>query len=148
MLDQQEKIIKDRSNKNKHGESSLHEVARSGDYQRLKELVEKGYDVNQLDHGGWTPLSEAVTAGNMANVRLLLMSGANTNTRSTEFLVDAEENKIVPFTVIYKKTCWNLRQSLLIKTSSGLSPLMEACSSGNIEIGSISYYFEFDNIFF
>jgi ankyrin repeat protein len=94
-LTHQEKIIRQRSDKNKHGESNLHEVARSDDYQRLKELIERKYNVNQLDHGGWTPLSEAVSAQQIANVRLLLMSGANPNTRSTEFLVDDSENKIV-----------------------------------------------------
>ena len=94
-LDSQEKIIKERSNKNKHGESNLHEVARSDDYQLLKQLIEKGYDINQLDHGGWTPLSEAVAAQKFANVRLLLVNGANPNTRSTEFLVDDDQNKIV-----------------------------------------------------
>lgn len=96
-IDRQEKMIKGRSNKNKHGESSLHEVARTDDYQQLKELIEKGYDVNQLDHGGWTPLSEAVSAQKLANVRLLLMKGANPNTRSTEFLVDNDQNKTVNF---------------------------------------------------
>lgn len=120
-MDYQEKIIKERTNKNKHGESSLHEVARSDDYQRLKDLISKGYDVNQLDHGNWTPLSEAVSAQNMPNVRLLLMNGANPNTRSTEFLVDAEQNKT---------------------TSIGLTPLMEACSLGNIGIARILLQFK------
>uniref|UniRef100_A0A915LDF6 ANK_REP_REGION domain-containing protein n=1 Tax=Meloidogyne javanica TaxID=6303 RepID=A0A915LDF6_MELJA len=120
-IDYEEKIIKARRNMNKHGESSLHEVARSDDYQLLKKLIGEGYDVNQLDHGGWTPLSEAVAASNMANVRLLLMSGANPNTRSTEFLVDSEQNKI---------------------TSSGLTPLMEACSFGNVSIAKMLLQFK------
>ncbi|KAL7079117.1 hypothetical protein ACQ4LE_001516 [Meloidogyne hapla] len=120
-IDYEEKIIKGRRNMNKHGESSLHEVARSDDYQLLKKLIGEGYDVNQLDHGGWTPLSEAVAASNMANVRLLLMSGANPNTRSTEFLVDSEQNKI---------------------TSSGLTPLMEACSFGNVTIARMLLQFK------
>ncbi|KAL3115584.1 hypothetical protein niasHT_014261 [Heterodera trifolii] len=121
VVERNEKIVKEKANKNTYGESNLHEVARSGEYQQLKELIERGYDVNQMDHGGWTPLSEAVSAQNLANVRLLLMKGASPNTRSKEFLMDEEQNKI---------------------TSSGLTPLMEACSVGNVEIGKMLIQFK------
>uniref|UniRef100_A0A914GT84 ANK_REP_REGION domain-containing protein n=1 Tax=Globodera rostochiensis TaxID=31243 RepID=A0A914GT84_GLORO len=94
VVERNEKMVKERSNKNNYGESNLHEVARSGEYQQLKQLIDRGYDVNQMDHGGWTPLSEAVSTQNLAN------------------------------------------------TSSGLTPLMEACSVGNVEIGKMLLQFK------
>lgn len=53
--------------------------------------------MNQLDNGDWTPLSEAVSAQKTANVRLLLINGANPNTRSSESLIDSEEKQTVIF---------------------------------------------------
>lgn len=50
IVERAEKIVKERSNKNKHGESNLHEVARSGEYQQLKELIAKVVIQNTLDN--------------------------------------------------------------------------------------------------
>lgn len=63
----------------------------------LKIFFLKGYDVNAIDNGGWTPLSEAVSANKIKNIRLLLEKGAYVDCRSREFLVDEENEQIVIF---------------------------------------------------
>lgn len=59
--------------------------------------VFKGYDVNATDNGGWTPLSESVSANKIKNVRLLLEKGARVDCRSGEFLVDENDEQTVNF---------------------------------------------------
>ncbi|KHJ87273.1 tetratricopeptide repeat protein, partial [Oesophagostomum dentatum] len=70
-------IEKDRDKeKNAHGETRLHIAARSNDTAMVDKLIAAGYDVNRRDYGGWTPISEAVSAGMRDNVRALLKAGA------------------------------------------------------------------------
>ncbi|KHJ75984.1 ankyrin repeat protein, partial [Oesophagostomum dentatum] len=105
-------IEKDRDKeKNAHGETRLHIAARSNDTAMVDKLIAAGYDVNRRDYGGWTPISEAVSAGMRDNVRALLKAGAKVDPVSTEVLND-EENS----------------------TGGGITPLMEACDKGFIEI--------------
>uniref|UniRef100_A0A1I7XE78 ANK_REP_REGION domain-containing protein n=1 Tax=Heterorhabditis bacteriophora TaxID=37862 RepID=A0A1I7XE78_HETBA len=74
-------------------------------------LVIMGYNVNMRDYGGWTPLSEAVSAGVRENVRLLLRNKAHVDCVSREKL-ESDENS----------------------TGGGITPLMEACDKGLIDI--------------
>ncbi|VDM54746.1 unnamed protein product [Angiostrongylus costaricensis] len=105
-------IEKDRDKeKNAHGETRLHIAARTADTVMLEKLIAAGYDVNKRDHGGWTPISEAVSAGIRDNVRVLLKAGAEVDPVSTEVLNDDENS-----------------------TGGGITPLMEACDKGFIEI--------------
>ncbi|ETN78309.1 tetratricopeptide repeat protein [Necator americanus] len=97
--------------KNAHGETRLHIAARSRDTAMVEKLIAAGYDVNRRDYGGWTPISEAVSAGMRDNVRALLKAGAKVDPVSTEVLND-EENS----------------------TGGGITPLMEACDKGLVEI--------------
>uniref|UniRef100_A0A0K0DJU1 ANK_REP_REGION domain-containing protein n=1 Tax=Angiostrongylus cantonensis TaxID=6313 RepID=A0A0K0DJU1_ANGCA len=105
-------IEKDRDKeKNAHGETRLHIAARTADTVMLEKLIAAGYDVNKRDHGGWTPISEAVSAGIRDNVRVLLKAGAEVDPVSTEVLNNDENS-----------------------TGGGITPLMEACDKGFIEI--------------
>ncbi|CAJ0605826.1 unnamed protein product [Cylicocyclus nassatus] len=105
-------IEKDRDKeKNAHGETRLHIAARSNDTAMVEKLIAAGYDVNRRDYGGWTPISEAVSAGMRENVLALLKAGAKVDPVSTEVLND-EENS----------------------TGGGITPLMEACDKGFIDI--------------
>ncbi|VDM79454.1 unnamed protein product [Strongylus vulgaris] len=74
-------------------------------------LLHEGYDIDRRDYGGWTPISEAVSAGMRENVRALLKAGAKVDPVSKEALNDDENS-----------------------TGGGITPLMEACDKGFIDI--------------
>ena len=50
-----------------------------GNIDVVKELLEKGADVNAKDKHGWTPLHAAATAGHTEIAKLLIDKGANVN---------------------------------------------------------------------
>ena len=95
--------------RNRNGETDLHLACKTNNLKLVKLLVEKcGYDINAVDNGGWTPLSEAVDYEQVEVLRYLIHKGANVNTRSMEGLEG---------------------EGLL--TKGGRTPLMEACEKGN-----------------
>ncbi|KJH47521.1 leucine Rich repeat-containing domain protein [Dictyocaulus viviparus] len=105
-------IEKDRDKeKNAHGETRLHIAARSTNILMVEKLIAAGYDVNKRDYGGWTPISEAVSAGIRENVCALLKAGAYVDPVSKEALNDDEHS-----------------------TGGGITPLMEACEKGFVDI--------------
>src|SRR5580765_6222607 len=55
------------------------EVLRSGDYARLREMLDRGTPSNGRDAGGNTPLMLALVYGNTSCARLLLDRGATVN---------------------------------------------------------------------
>jgi ankyrin repeat protein len=60
-------------------ETPLHDAAWRGDVVWLKELIEQGADVNEIDSIGETALHGAAAWGNVEVVALLLSEGANPN---------------------------------------------------------------------
>ncbi len=66
------KIIPQKSKIEKNALWTLHEAASAGDLSRVKELLHKGYDVNDLDEKGYTPLRCAINAGNDTMIKFLL----------------------------------------------------------------------------
>uniref|UniRef100_A0A0N4W395 ANK_REP_REGION domain-containing protein n=1 Tax=Haemonchus placei TaxID=6290 RepID=A0A0N4W395_HAEPC len=85
-----------------------------------------GYDVNKRDYGGWTPISEAVSAGMRDNVRALLKAGAKVDPVSTEVLNDDENSRLIRFFAVLIL--------LEFETGGGITPLMEACDKGFTDI--------------
>lgn len=70
--------VKKRQILDSHGRSFF-EVAKSGDLSGIKEILEKGEDVDVRDNGGNTPLLIAVCFGHMEAVKLLISHGADVN---------------------------------------------------------------------
>ena len=56
-------------------------VARKGNTEVVKALIEAGADVNAKDNDGWTVLSWACTKNNKDIAQLLIENGANVNAK-------------------------------------------------------------------
>ena len=64
--------------------SFLHTAATFNQIEIAKFLIEKGIDVNMLNHTGLTALSRAVRKGNFEMVKLLCESGAKLDVSTSE----------------------------------------------------------------
>ncbi|MDH3997681.1 MAG: ankyrin repeat domain-containing protein [Desulfuromonadales bacterium] len=63
----------------------LHFAAQDGDLVRVKELVEKGYDINSVDEDmSFTPLHYAAQYEHLEVINYLLSVGANVNAHEEE----------------------------------------------------------------
>ena len=62
-------------------DSELLEAARKGDVRKVRELLDRGANVNARDEYGWTPLHLAAYRGYAEVARLLLDRGANVDAR-------------------------------------------------------------------
>ncbi|MDQ7055680.1 MAG: ankyrin repeat domain-containing protein [Persephonella sp.] len=63
----------------------LFEAIQEGDEQKVKELIEKGADVNARDKNNYTPLLRAVSRGNLKIVKILVEYGADINAKEKFF---------------------------------------------------------------
>ena len=59
----------------------LHDAAGNGDTVKVRQLLEKGTDVNAKDDKQWTPLHLAASHGHYEIAKLLIEKGADVNTR-------------------------------------------------------------------
>merc|ERR1712038_679180 len=65
------------------GSTALHQAARTGDVEALKEFVEVMEDsVNKKDENGWTPLHEGARGGHKEVVEILVEKGADINAKT------------------------------------------------------------------
>jgi ankyrin repeat protein len=75
-------LLEDRPPADVSGRVPLHYAALFGDLPRAQELVDRGNDLQILDHAGQTPLHYAAQGGSVAVAALLLSKGVE---------VDAED---------------------------------------------------------
>ncbi|KAI9487310.1 MAG: ankyrin repeat-containing domain protein [Benjaminiella poitrasii] len=68
----------------KAGRTKIFPAASSGNYDKVKELVELGADVNHRDNAGWSPLHVAALKGHYDIAKYLVQSGAVVNVRGFE----------------------------------------------------------------
>jgi hypothetical protein len=70
------------------GDTALHSAAGNGNVALLKSLLKRGSpdsrDPDLRDKDGRTPLMDAVAAGQLGSVRVLLAAGANVNARAND----------------------------------------------------------------
>ncbi len=64
-----------------YGQSLLLHAVLSNASDSANFLLENGFDVNEADHNGYTPLHGAAEKGNVEMVRLLLEKGARPNVK-------------------------------------------------------------------
>ncbi|KAI4471123.1 tonsoku-like protein [Holotrichia oblita] len=67
--------------KNAKGETQLHTACINGNYDVVKQLIERGHLINVRDNCGWLPLHEACNHGHLDIVKLLVEKGAAVNDR-------------------------------------------------------------------
>ena len=65
-------------------DEELLEAAERGDAGMVRELLERGADMNAKDENGWTMLHHAAYANSLNAVRLLLERGADTSVKDDE----------------------------------------------------------------
>ncbi len=65
------------------GDAALLDAARTGDLKLVTKLVAEGHNVNRDSRSDNTPLSSAVTGGNVEVVAFLLSRGANVNAHNS-----------------------------------------------------------------
>jgi len=106
--------------RNQYGEVPLHGHAKRGNLAKIREcLATPGVNVNAVDFAGWTPLHEAVAAGSVPAVSLLL-------------------NYSAPRTLLHYFSPGNTNAGrvdlLLGDLERGVNPVQEAVSNNNKEL--------------
>jgi ankyrin repeat protein len=90
--------------RNQAGETALHRACAAGKLDDVKELLDRGADVNAQCNAGWTPLHKACLKGWVEIVRLLCERGANPDIASTDEhdtpLHDACSNGHIPVVTV------------------------------------------------
>ncbi|KAF7732115.1 hypothetical protein EC973_006370 [Apophysomyces ossiformis] len=75
------RACKDPNKTDKSGRTKLFGFAGAGNIEAVKDLIERGADVNIKDNAGWTPLHEAALKGKPEIVRYMVACGADLNAR-------------------------------------------------------------------
>ena len=89
-----------RSKVNKFGESPLHVAAKHGKFDRVKELIDEGANINAKDNAGWTPLHEAAQYSGVRGqevLEYLVAKGADVNARYSFKLFNSNVRSICIF---------------------------------------------------
>lgn len=76
--------FQDPNKSDKAGRTKLFSFTSSGDFEKVKQLVERGANVSHRDHAGWTPLHVAALKGQYAIAEYLIQHGALPNARGFE----------------------------------------------------------------
>jgi len=63
--------------KNPHGETRLHEAAKKGNYDKVKEMLSQGANPNTKCNANYSALFDAIIKGHTRVIQLLLESGAD-----------------------------------------------------------------------
>jgi uncharacterized protein len=100
-------------------EIEMLEVAAKGNNARVKELLDKGVDVNMLGNDRNTPIMEAAYAGHLETVKLLLDHGADLSAKKND--------GATPIGLAG-------RSKVVVDLFKNVSALVDAASKGNNEI--------------
>uniref|UniRef100_A0A7C4H6L4 Uncharacterized protein n=1 Tax=Thermofilum pendens TaxID=2269 RepID=A0A7C4H6L4_THEPE len=116
--------------------SELHKAVREGDPQRVKQLVERGANVNARGERDWTPLHLAAFYGYLEVVRFLVEKGAEVNARNVDRRIPlhyaaAEGHLEVVRFLVEKGANVNARDN------KGWTPLHLAALYGHLEVARL-----------
>lgn len=127
-----EKHKVDLNAKDSEGETPLHWVLKSttASIPILELLLENGADINAKDNSQQGPLYEAVKAGNLAAVRILLKNGVSIDDQEDVFERAALHVSVDAANVEMTKTLVGAGARLDIRDANGLTPLAVAAYKG------------------
>lgn len=114
----------------------LTKAAIAGDLGKVQELLDKGANFNETDHGGWTPFIRACEHGHLKIAKLLKERGATVNTTSSfgwSALGQASENGHL------KVVKWLLKKGADVKSATNsdkVTPLWQAVVHGHVQVAA------------
>ena len=115
----------------------IHEAAKTGNIEAVKQHIAAGTDVNAMNKYGWTPLYEAVTGGHKDIADLLISKGADVNAKEAKNRITAlhwaawRGRKEIAELLIAKGA------NLNAKNNVGGTPLHNAAWKGHVEIAKL-----------
>ncbi|MEN8220382.1 MAG: ankyrin repeat domain-containing protein [Pseudomonadota bacterium] len=116
--------------------SGFLEAANKGDYQRVKQLLEKGWNVNTKDKEAWTLLHHAAINGHTDIAELLLDKGTKIDAKDKEGwtpLMVASANSHTDLATLLIKKGANVN----VADKNGITPLHSAAINGYIKLASL-----------
>jgi ankyrin repeat protein/beta-lactamase regulating signal transducer with metallopeptidase domain len=119
---------------------ALHEAAANCDIEQVKSLISKGYDVNEPDPNGLTPLHLAAKHGHKIIVELLIAEGTDVDAKPKGRVVNWRKGT-TPLHEASKHGHKDVAEVLIAhgadvnaKNWSGFTPLYNAAASGHKEL--------------
>jgi ankyrin repeat protein len=116
--------------------SELFDAVKRGDTARVKELIEKGVDVNARDKDDWAPLDIAAYNGYASVAELLIKNGADVNARDNKGFTPlhfAAYNGHVDVAELLLKHGADLNA----KNNDGWTPLHYAAQEGHADVAEL-----------
>jgi ankyrin repeat protein len=110
-------------------------AAHTGSAEKVKFLLDKGAEVNAVDRAGLNALAEAAATGDITVLRLLLAKGADVRVKQAGRFIDVRRVNTEIMTEVVRRA---ERRSL------GITPLMFAVNSGNLEAVRLMLEFALD----
>ena len=107
---------------NIEGKFSLHQAAKAGEVEIVKDLLAKGADKNEKNDEGWTPLIEAVVANHLGVVQCLVEQDVEkdkaNNDGATALMYAAQEGHIEVLRYLVEQGVECIRQCIYIYIST------------------------------
>ena len=117
-------------------ETPLHAAARSGDVDKVRELLEGGeYDVNCFDVGGWTPLHMAAYYGHLGMVKVLISEfKANVNACTDSGETPLHQAALNGHSGVVRVLVSEFMADVNSPTNSGETPLHKAARQNHLDV--------------
>jgi hypothetical protein len=111
----------------------IFEACKTGNLERVKELIQSGVDVNTKNNDGIVPLHNATRSGYTDIVRELIAAGADVNIKNNDGIVPLH-NATISGSIDIVRELIAVGADVNIKNNNGLVPLHSACYIGDTNV--------------